>query len=164
MSYPSGQTPALGKVSTTVETSQGFGQKGDTPSGGRIPIGQKRNRRGAVFTDSGLLQSAVLGPEEGRQAAPRIRPVEVERVHWGQDIQNGDGSVHPQSHYTRRLGRLHRSARRLTCTFRFTGRPGSIFGFVSEGRFYQFRVLPFGICTAPRVFSKLMGVVAAAAG
>ncbi len=35
--------------------------------------------------------------------------------------------------------------------------------FSCEGRTFQFRVLPFGISTAPRVFTKLMEVVAAAA-
>ncbi len=35
--------------------------------------------------------------------------------------------------------------------------------FVSEGRTYQFKVLPFGIATAPKVFTKLMLVLAAAA-
>ncbi len=35
--------------------------------------------------------------------------------------------------------------------------------FVSEGKVYQFKVLPFGISTAPKVFTKLMLVVAAAA-
>ncbi len=35
--------------------------------------------------------------------------------------------------------------------------------FSCEGRTFQFRVIPFGISTAPRVFTKLMEVVAAAA-
>ncbi|MES9883340.1 MAG: reverse transcriptase domain-containing protein [Sedimenticola sp.] len=35
--------------------------------------------------------------------------------------------------------------------------------FVSEGKAYQFTVLPFGLSTAPRVFTILMEVVAAAA-
>ena len=48
-----------------------------------------------------------------------------------------------------------------TFTSKYTPDPESTYAFCFQGRILQFRVLPFGLTTAPFIFTKMMVAVAA---
>ncbi len=158
----SGRTPTPETHTTTVGALQGLGQKRSTRVRGFFSSGKERDRGSAGLGLSRLLQPSLHRSEEEWQAPPRPRPVGIEPIGTDRKVQDGETrsirdairpgdwavSIDLQDAY------LHVPIRRSSRKF---------LRFVSEGKCYQFMVLPFGLSTAPRVFTILMEAVAAAA-
>ena len=92
--------------------------------------------------------------------ASHHRPVDPERLHHQVSLPHGDSTVSPSFHPSGRLDGLPGPADAylqvpVHCDSRRYLR------FVIEGRTYQFRVLCFGLTTAPQVFTRIMAPVSA---
>ena len=105
-------------------------------------------------TVSGFLQPPLPRQEGFGVLAPHHRPVDPERVHHLVTLPHGDSSVSPEFHPSRRLDDLPGPARRLPSGT-------SYLRFVVDGKTFQFRVLCFGLTTAPQVFTRIMAPVSA---
>ena len=107
-------------------------------------------------TVSGFLQPSIPRPEGFGVVAPHHRSVDPERLHHLVALPHGDSSVSPEFHPPRRLDLqdaylqvpVHHDSRRYL-------------RFVVAGKSYQFRVLCFGLTTAPQVFTRIMAPVSA---
>ena len=123
----------------------------------RSPL-QKSHRTGS--SDSRLLQSPICGPEGFRGVAPHHRPVYPEHVHRFSALSYGDSSIRPPFHSPGRLDDLIGSSGRL---LQVPIHPESrrYLRFTMGGVPYQFRVLCFGLTTAPQVFTRLMAPISA---
>ena len=154
-------SPSL-QLPTEVGTVQGSSQERGTHIRSGLTHREERSGRSQGQVLPRLLQQAFHSSEEKRKPASHPRSVTSEPVHtdravqreptrsirdiirvndWAVSIDLQDGYLHvPMAPSTRKFLR-----------------------FVSEDRVYQFCVLPFGIATAPRVFTKLMEKIAAEA-
>ena len=103
-------------------------------------------------TVSGFLQPSIPRPEGFGVVAPHHRSVGPERLHHLVILPHGDSLVSPEFHRPRRLddlpGPVHHDSRRYL-------------RFVVAGKSYKFRVLCFGLTTAPQVFTRIMAPVSA---
>ena len=111
-------------------------------------------------TISGFLQPSIPRPEGFGVVAPHHRPVDPERLHHLVAFPHGDSSsvlssIRPgdwmisldlQDAYLQVP--VHHDSRRYL-------------RFVVAGKSYQFRVLCFGLTTAPQVFTRIMAPVSA---
>ena len=109
---------------------------------------------------SGFLQPSLPRQEGFGVLAPHHRFVDPERLHHLVTLPHGDSSVSPEFHPSRRLDDLpgptsvylqvpvHHDSRRFLL-------------FVVDGKPFQFRVLCFGLMTAPQVFTRIMAPVSA---
>ena len=109
---------------------------------------------------SWFLQPSVPRPEGFGVVASHHRPVDPERLRHLVSLPHGDSTVSPSLHSSGRLDDLprpedaylqvpvHRNSRRYL-------------RFVVQGKTYQFRVLCFGLTTAPQVFTRIMAPVSA---
>ena len=109
---------------------------------------------------SGFLQPPLPRPEGFGVVAPHHRSVDPERIHHLGTLPHGDSSVNPEFHppgdwmisldlqdaYLQVP--VHHDSRRFL-------------RFVVAGKTYQFRVLCFGLTTAPQVFTRIMAPVSA---
>ncbi len=115
----------------------------DTSSPGfysRLFVVPKKNGKLRPVLDLSSLNKHILVEHFRMETARSIRQ-NIQMYDWAVSIDLQDAYLHvPICQASRRFLR-----------------------FVSEGIVYQFKVLPFGISTAPKVFTKLMLVVAAAA-
>ena len=103
-------------------------------------------------TVSWFLQPSVPRPEGVGVVASHHRPVYPERLRHLISLPHGDSTVSPSFHPSGRLDDILGPAGRLpagSCSSRF----------VVQGRAYQFRVLCFGLTTAPQVFTRIMAPV-----
>ena len=108
----------------------------------------------------GFLQPSVPRPEGFRVVTSHHRPVDPERLRHLVSLPHGDSTVSPSFHPSGRLDGLPGPAERLpagSCSSRFV----RYLRFVIKGRAYQFRVLCFGLTTAPQVFTRIMAPVSA---
>ena len=109
---------------------------------------------------SGFLQPSIPRPEGFGVVAPHHRPLDPERRRHLVSLPHGDSTVSPSFHPSGRLDGLPGPAGRLPA-----GSGSSRFcrylRFVVGGRTYQFRVLCFGLTTAPQVFTRIMAPVSA---
>ena len=111
-------------------------------------------------TVSGFLQPSIPRPEGFGVVAPHHRSVDPERLHHLGTLPHGDSSVSPEFHPPRRLDDLPGPARRLS-SGSSASRSRRFLRFVVAGKIYQFRVLCFGLTTAPQVFTRIMAPVSA---
>ncbi len=100
----------------------------------------KRNGKLRPVLDLSALNRSVLIDRFKMETVRTIRDTVLPGV-WAVSIDLQDAYLHVP---------IRRSSRKFL-------------RFVSEGKFYQFSVLPFGLSTAPRVFTILMEAVASAA-
>ena len=101
---------------------------------------------------SWFLQSSLPRPEGFGVVASHHRTVDPERLRHLVSLPHGNSTVSPSLHPSRRLDDLPGSAGRLSagsCSSRF----------VVQGHISQFRVLYFGLTTAPQVFTRIMAPV-----
>ena len=128
------------------------------PSGDREDAGQ---RSAGDHSRSGprLLQPPLPGGKGDWRLAPRDRPVDSEHLHSTDTVQDGDSSL-----------RLERCPRErspclpgLDAYFQVPVHPSSrkFLRFVSQRTVYQFKVLCFGLSTAPQVFTRVFATVSA---
>ena len=109
---------------------------------------------------SGFLQPSIPRPEGFGVVAPHHRSVDPERLHHLVALPHGDSSVGPSVHLPGdwmisldlqdaylQVPVHHDSSRYLR--------------FVVAGKSYQFRVLYFGLTTAPQVLTRIMAPVSA---
>ena len=129
------------------------------PSGDREDAGQRsagdRSRSGPR-----LLQPPLPGGKGDGRLAPRDRPVDSEHLHSTDTVQDGDCSL-----------RLERCPRERSPHLPgleggvLSGARPSKFQEVSTlcvtGAVYQFKVLCFGLSTAPKVFTRVFAAVSA---
>ena len=111
-------------------------------------------------TVSGFLQPSIPRPEGFGVMAPHHRPVDPEQLHHLGTLPHGDSSVSPEFHPPRRLDDLPGPARRLS-SGSSASRLASFPSLLVAGKTYQFRVLCFGLTTAPQVFTRIMAPVSA---
>ena len=165
---PSGRVPAPVRVSSSPHPNTNLvpclppriSSISGAPSGDREDAGQRsagdRSRSGPR-----LLQPPLPGGKGDGRLASRDRPVDSEHLHSTDTIQDGDCSL--------RLGRCPRER-----SPRLPGLEGRVLSnvpvhpssrkflrFVSQGTVYQFRVLCFGLSTAPQVFTREFAAVSA---
>ena len=109
---------------------------------------------------SRFLQPSLPRQEGFGVLAPHHRFVDPERLHHLVTLPHGDSSVSPEFHPSRRLYDLPGPARRSS-----SGSSSSRFASFSSLRGrrkpFQFRVLCFGLTTAPQVFMRIMAPVSA---
>ena len=74
------------------------------------------------------------------------------------EVSYGDGPIGSSLGAERRLDGLHRSERRLP-SGSDSSSESEVFEFTAGGRAWQFRVLCFGLSTAPQVFTQVMAPV-----
>ena len=111
-------------------------------------------------SDSRLLQSPIRGPEGLRVLATHHRPVYPEHIHSVTTVPHGDSSVRPISI---RQGDWMISLDLQDAYLQVPIHPESrrYLRFTMGGVPYQFRVLCFGLTTAPQVFTRLMAPISA---
>ena len=101
---------------------------------------------------SGFLQPSFPHQEGFGVLAPHHRFVDPEPLRHLVTLPHGDSSGSPEFHPSRRLDDLqvpvHHDSRRFL-------------RFVVNGKPFQFRVLCFGLTTAPQVFTRIMAPVSA---
>ena len=107
---------------------------------------------------SGFLQPSLPRPERFGVLAPHHRSVDPERLHHLVTLPHGDSSVSPEFHPSRRLYDLPGPARRLSSGSDHHDSRRYL-RFVVDGKPFQFRVLCFGLTTAPQVFTRIMAPV-----
>ena len=120
------------------------------------PVASRPSSEGGSRTSpsvSGFLQPSLPRQEGFGVLAPHHRSVDPERLHHLVTLPHGDSSVSPEFHPSRRLDDLpgpavHHDSRRYL-------------RFVVDGKPFQFRVLCFGLTTAPQVFTRIMAPVSA---
>ena len=110
---------------------------------------------------SGFLQPSFPRQEGFGVLAPHHRSVDPEPLRHLVTLPHGDSSVSPELHSSRRLDDLPGPARRVS-----SGSSSSRFASFSslrgiDGKPFQFRVLCFGLTTAPQVFTRIMAPVSA---
>ena len=147
---PSGRVPAPVRVSSSPHPNTNLvpclppriSSISGAPSGDREDAGQRsagdRSRSGPR-----LLQPPLPGGKGDGRLAPRDRPVDSEHLHSTDTVQDGDCSL--------RLDRCprERSPRLPGLEGRVLSSSRKFLRFVSQGTVYQFRVLCFGLSTAP---------------
>ena len=112
---------------------------------------------------SGFLQPSFPRQEGFGVLAPHHRFVDPERLRHLVTLPHGDSSVSPELHSSRRLDDLPGPARCVSSgssSSRFASF-SSLRGIVVDGKPFQFRVLCFGLTTAPQVFTRIMAPVSA---
>ena len=109
---------------------------------------------------SRFLQPSLPRQEGFGVLAPHHRSVDPESLRHLVALPHGDSSVSPELHPPRRLDDLPGPARRVS-----SGSSSSRFASLSSLRggreALQFRVLCFGLTTAPQVFTRIMAPVSA---
>ena len=130
----------------------------DFPSAGRnIKSPSKRSDHRSYFQSlGGILQQPFSCGEEGRvRATPSNQPFQVQQLCGILPLQDGrlksscrpieTRGFHVQTRPERRLflGPLHRRSQKFI-------------RFLLQGRTYQFTCLPFGLTSAPRIFTKIL--------
>ena len=109
---------------------------------------------------SGFLQPPIPRPEGFGVVAPHHRPVDPERLRHLVSLPYGDSTVSPSFHPSGDwMVSLDLQDAYLQVPVHHDSR--RYLRFVVEGRTYQFRVLCFGLTTAPQVFTRIMAPVSA---
>lgn len=102
-------------------------------------------RDGSVF---GILYSSK--EEWGRQGNPELKM--VKQAHPKEEIQDGNPSIHSSNHSKRRFPGIPGSLRRLSaCTDH-----RRFLRFAYNREHFEYRALPFGLKSSPRVFTKVL--------
>ena len=107
---------------------------------------------------SGFLQPSFPRQEGFGVLAPHHRFVDPERLRHLVTLPHGDSSVSPELHPSRRLDDLLQDAYLQVPVHHDLRR---FLRFVVDGKPFQFRVLCFGLTTAPQVFTRIMAPVSA---
>ena len=122
--------------------------------------GQTGGRKGTQSDFAGFLQSPLPGPQEERRLPARHRSVHPQYLSGQSTFQDGN----PASIMTSiRPGHWGVSLDLSDAYFHVPIHPRcrKYLRFCHNGKVFQFRAMPFGLATAPRVFTKLMAAVGA---
>ena len=164
---PSGRVPAPVRVPSSPHPNTNFvpclppriSSISGAPSGDRDDAGQRsagdRSRSGPR-----LLQPPLPGGKGDGRLASRDRPVDSEHLHSTDTVQDGDcSSVLNAVQENDLLASLDLK----DAYFQVPVHPSSrkFLRFVSQGTVYQFKVLCFGLSTAPQVFTRVFAAVSA---
>ena len=122
--------------------------------GAGVPRSPPQTSHRTGSSDSRLLQSPICGPEGFRGVAPHHRPVYPEHLHRIPAISHGDSSVRPPLMISLDLQDAYLQVPIHPESSRYLR-------FTMGGVPYQFRVLCFGLTTAPQVFTRLMAPISA---
>ena len=108
-----------------------------------------------MFEFGWFLQPSFHSAKEGRRVATDHKPESPKSVSQYSALQNGEHLHSPRYFETGRLYGKNRSERRI---FQRQSSPKNkkYLKFRWRGISYQYKALPFGLATAPRVFSKIM--------
>ena len=101
----------------------------------------------------GVLQSSISSTKERRLISPSHRLKSLEQIHSERTFPNGKLNVHKAPLKRKRIYGQTRPKRDLESQ--------KFLRFVWLGQTYQFLALPFGLNTAPRIFTKLLKPVVA---
>ena len=126
----------------------------------KVPSSTPQASHGTGSSGSRPLQLPVCGPEGFRGMAPCHRSIHPGHLNRVPAISRGDSSVRPSLHSPRRLDDLTRSSGPY---LQVPIHPESCryLCLTMGGVSYQFRVLCFGLTTAPQVFTRLMAPISA---
>ena len=122
------------------------------------PTPKTSHRTGS--SDSRLLQSPIRSPEGLWVMATHHRPIYPEHLYRVTTLPYGDPPVRPTLHSSGQLDDLTGPSGRVPSGSNPLGIT-SISRFTMGGVPYQFRVLCFGLTTAPQVFTRLMAPISA---
>ena len=129
--------------------------------GERVPRSSPQGSHRTSSSDSRLLQSPIRGPEGLRVLATHHRPVYPEHVHSVTTLPYGDSSVRPTLHSPRRLDESSLDLQDAYLQVPIHRNHVGIFASLWEEFPYRFRVLCFGLTTAPQVFTRLVAPISA---
>ena len=146
--YIQGTHPFSG-VQSRFHQGQGLG------GGGSFSVGEGSNRARSPPI-SGVLQPVICGDENLRVVEAGYRPVATEPEDSEDILQDGDSPVGT-------CWRLDVVSRLKDAYLQVPMHPESrkFLRFVACGKVYQFKVLCFGLSTAPQVFTWVMAPVSA---
>ena len=118
------------------------------------PAAERRSRSCAYSRQSGILQPSLPGPKTRQPLEASHRFKWAKQIPGHPKIQDRDPRVHPCLPQERGVGHINRPHRRLsTCTY---SHPVSKIPQVSFPRCHQFTSLPFGLATAPLIFTSIV--------
>ena len=142
-------THPLPGLQSRFHLGQGLG------GGSSFVVRQGSNRAGSS-PHSGLLQPVICSDESLRSVEAGHRPLATESEGSKDILQDGDSPVSTN-------WRLDGFSRLEGCLLAGSNAPGvsRILRFVACGKVYQFKVLCFGLSTAPQVFTRVMAPVSA---
>ena len=116
---------------------------------------KERNRKGGKYKISRVLQL----PVSCTQASPKVeasnRPKQAQQLPTCRKVQNGNTRIHQGFSDSRGMGVVDRPSRRLPY---HSHPPNSrkYLRFCHKSQVFQFTSLPFGLATAPQVFTMIV--------
>ena len=155
---PFRRAPTLSKepipgVQPPVHQGQGLG------GGGSFSVKEGSDRAGSPPV-SGVLQPAVCGDESLRRVEAGHRPLATESEGSEDILQDGNSQVSTSFGTGWRLDGISR-LRDVYLQVPMHPDLRKFLRFVACGKVYQFKVLCFGLSTAPQVFTRVMAPVSA---
>ena len=119
------------------------------------PAAERRNQSRSYPRQSAILQPSLPGPKTRQPLEASHRFKCTKQIPGHPKIQDGDPRVHPRLPQKRGVGHIYKPHRHLpTCTY---SHPVSEIPQVSfPRRHLQFTSLPFGLATAPLIFTSIV--------
>lgn len=138
------------------------GDRGQANSGGRrgTEAAQQRGNKGRQPMPQPVCQQDICGPEEGWFLQTGCQLEAIKSVHGDHTLQDGELAMlkdllQPGDW----MATIDLKDAYLSVTIREQHR--KYLCFVWNDQLYEFQCLPFGLCSAPRVFTKLLKPVLA---
>ena len=116
---------------------------------------QRRNRHRSKTRQSGFLQSLVPGSKTRQPLEASNRPKLSQQIPGHIKVQDGNSRIHMSFPQKERMGHLYRPHRRLPP---HTHSPSvtQVPPVLPQRRLLQFTSLPFGLATAPLIFTSIV--------
>ena len=118
------------------------------------PAAERHSRSRSYPRKSGILQPSLPGSKTRQPLEASYRLEFTKQIPGHPKVQDGDPRVHTCLPQERGMGHIHRSHRRLLT--RANSHPVSKIPQVSFQRRHQFTSLPFGLATAPLIFTSIV--------
>ena len=128
------------------------------PSPGHLyPVSSVKecNRKGGKCKISRVLQSPVPSPQASPKVQASHRPKQAQHFSTCRKVQNGNSRVHQDLPDSRGVGIVDRSVGRLP-THPHPSKLKEIPKVCYKSQVFQFTSLPFGLATAPQVFTMIV--------
>ena len=128
-----------------------------TSSGFLHPVSsvKERNRKGGKCKISRVLQSPVSSPQASPKMEASDRPKQAKHLPTCRKVQNGNTRVHQGLSDSRGMGVVDRLIRCLP-SHPHPPKLKEVPTFCHRSQVFQFTSLPFGLATAPQVFTMLV--------
>ena len=145
----------IGQNSPDSIRLQGPSQR--TSSGLLHPVSsvKERNRKGGIYKISRVLQSPVSSPQASPKVEAGDRPKQAQHLPTCRKVQNGNSRVHQGLSDSRGMGVVDRPMRHLH-SHPHPPNSRKYLRFCHRSQVFQFTSLPFGLATAPQVFTTIV--------